>query len=83
MHPQDVDSVDESLRRTILEAVLTFVNETGISETSLSRGALNDGSAIARLRAGKSITLRNADRIYAFMAADRARRAETTMETRS
>jgi hypothetical protein len=74
MHPQHLDSACGPLGNEILKDVHAFVRETGISETALARCALNDGSAIARLRAGKNMTLRNADRLRAFMIAERARR---------
>ena len=59
-----------------LKDVQIFVNETGTTESALCRGAVGDKNAIRRVREGKSMTLRNVDRIHAFMAAERARRAE-------
>lgn len=59
-----------------LRDVHDFVIETGISESQLGRRAVGDSGAIRRLRNGQSITLRNADRIYTYMARERTRRAE-------
>ena len=59
-----------------LREVHDFVSETGMSESKLGRRAVGDSGSLARLRDGKSITLRTADKIIAYMAAERARRAE-------
>ena len=62
-------------REEILRDVHNFVSELGISETGFGRQAVGDPSMIARLRAGKDITTNKLDRIRAYMAAERARRA--------
>ena len=65
-----------STREAFLAAVHDFAIETGISESQLSLAATGSTRPLYRLRNGKSITLRTADRIYVYMAAERARRAE-------
>ena len=59
-----------------LRDVHNFVSETGMSESQLGRRAVGDSGSVARLRRGHSITLRTADRITAYMAAERALRLE-------
>jgi hypothetical protein len=59
----------------LIADVHKFVSETGISEGRFGRLTVNDAKLIARLRAGKDVTTANLDKIYAFMDAERARRA--------
>ena len=65
-----------SSRSRLLDAVHIFVSETGMSENRVGRLAVGDGKLIARLRAGKDLTTGTLARIYAFMAAERARRRD-------
>jgi hypothetical protein len=71
-----------SLRDKLLADVHIFVSETGISESALGVKALSDGAVVSRIRGGKSITLRSADKIYAFMATERARRGATETQAK-
>jgi hypothetical protein len=66
--------LEKNTRERLVTDVHVFVNETGISEDRFGRLAVKDGKLIARLRAGKDVTTANLDRIYAFMATERARR---------
>ena len=62
-----------SLSEQLLADVHNFVSELGISETALGQKSVGNPSVFARLRAGKSVRLDTADRIRAYMAAERAR----------
>ena len=72
---------NQSLGEILLSDVHNFVTETGISATALSERATGDGAVISRLRGGASVTLRTADKLYAFMREERARRAGEAAET--
>lgn len=61
-------------RNKLLADIHKFVRETGIPQTTLGKEVCGDGSLVARLRAGKDITTKNLDRLYAYMAAERAKR---------
>ena len=64
------------LSNKLLADVKLFTRDLGIAESALGVEAVGDGSIIARLRAGKSITLRSADKINIYMANMRLKRAE-------
>lgn len=49
--------------------------DTGVAETTFGRLAVNDGKLVARLRAGKSITLETLGRIEAAISAQAERAA--------
>ena len=65
-----------SLTKQFLTDVQIFVTDIGITESVLGSRSVGDSQVIARLQNGKSITLRTADRLYDYMATERARRAE-------
>ena len=66
-----------SLSEQFLREVQIFVIDLGITEKVLGSRSVGDSDVIGRLRRGQSITLRTADRITAYMAHERIRRAET------
>ena len=65
-----------SLSAQLLADVHVFVSDLGISESALGQKSVGNPSVFARLRAGKSVRLDTADRIYTYMAHERTRRAE-------
>ena len=65
-----------SLTEQLLVDVQIFVIEMGITESLLGTRSVGDSQIIARLRAGRSIQLRNADRLYEFMKVERLRRVD-------
>lgn len=65
-----------SLSEHFLSEVQIFVTDLGITESVLGSRSVGDSDVIGRLRRGQSITLRTADRITTYMAAERIRRAE-------
>jgi hypothetical protein len=71
-----LNSTECCTREQILRECHVFVREMGISESSFGRNAVNDGSLIARLRAGKDINTKKLDRLRTYMAHERTRRAE-------
>lgn len=54
----------------ILKDVDGFLEKTGMAESTLGRKALNDGKAIARLRAGKRMWPETIDKLRDFIATD-------------
>jgi hypothetical protein len=54
----------------ILKDVDGFLEKTGMAESTLGRKALNDGKAIARLRAGKRMWPETIDKLREFMTAE-------------
>lgn len=64
-----------STREKLLADIHDFVTTTGMSASDLGRAAVGDGSLVGRLKAGRDITTEKLDRVYAFMAAARARLA--------
>lgn len=71
-----LNSTECCTREAILRECHVFVIEMGISESSFGRNAVNDGSLMARLRDGKDINTKKLDRLRAYMAHERTRRAE-------
>ena len=65
-----------SLSEQFLREVQIFVIDLGITEKVLGSRSVGDSDVIGRLRRGQSITLRTADKITAYMAHERIRRAE-------
>lgn len=60
-------SVLMTATQTLLEEIDTFLASSKMAESTFGRKAVNDGKLVARLRAGKSITLDSADAVRGFM----------------
>ncbi|MFC0302746.1 hypothetical protein ACFSTI_24980 [Rhizorhabdus histidinilytica] len=52
----------------LLQAIDAFIADTNIKPTRLGLDALGDGNLVSNLRNGRSLTLRNAERLMRFMA---------------
>ena len=61
--------------RDLLEQIEAFLKETKMSRTRFGVDAMGDGNLIAGLEAGRSPSLRNAERILRFMADYRQQKA--------
>ncbi len=57
----------------ILEMIECFLKESGMSATSFGTRSLNDKNIVRRLRNGGGITLRNANRLTAFIQSERSK----------
>ncbi len=51
----------------LLEQVDAFLERTGMAPTRLGLAALSDGGLVKGLRAGRSLSLRNAEKLQRFM----------------
>ncbi|MGI4880673.1 MAG: hypothetical protein ACRYG4_24680 [Janthinobacterium lividum] len=51
----------------LLEAIEAFLEKTGMAPTRFGRETMGDGSLLTHLKAGRSPSLRNAEKIVAFM----------------
>ena len=71
-----LNSSEYCTREQILRECHVFVMEMGISESCFGRAAVNDGSLIPRLRAGKDINTKKLDKLRLYMRDERIRRAE-------
>jgi hypothetical protein len=60
----------------LLEDIERFLVAAGMEPTTFGQKAVRDWKLVERLRGGGSVTLRNADRLRAFMAAYRAESAK-------
>src|SRR3989442_11019524 len=71
--------------RELLQEISDYCRQSGLAESTFGRRAVNDGKFAARLRNGGRITTETLDRVRAFIAADRGRRAArpTIIERRS
>ncbi len=58
----------------LLEEVETFLAATGMNASAFGHAVANEGKLVKRMRDGSSVTLRKADEIRAFMAAELASR---------
>ena len=54
--------------KSILNEIESFCRKHDLAETTFGKQAVNDGKFVARLRAGKSVTLRTLERVRAYMA---------------
>ena len=54
---------------TLLHEIEMFLASSGMSATKLGMVAVNDGHLVANLRKGASVTLKTADRVRAYIAA--------------
>ena len=79
-YPKISGMSDKPTRTQVLEAVQIFVSETGMSEDAFGRAATKDGKLVGRLKAGLDLNSKTIDRIYAFMAQERARLAGEAAE---
>jgi hypothetical protein len=55
----------------LLRQIDAFLDETGMKPTRFGLAAMEDGNLLAGLRAGRSPSLKNAERILSFMAGHR------------
>ncbi|MBO9380065.1 hypothetical protein GG804_25175 [Sphingomonas histidinilytica] len=53
----------------LLEQIERFLARSGMSQTRFGVETMKDGALVEQLRAGRSLTLRNAERVMRFMAA--------------
>lgn len=60
----------------LLRSIEKFLAATGMSEVRFGRAVASDARLVERLRSGKTITLRTAKKVAAYMAHERTRRAE-------
>lgn len=51
----------------LLAAIKRFLAETGMSQTTFGQESIGERGLVVRLEAGRSVTLKTADRIRAFM----------------
>ncbi len=58
----------ETLQRQFSKRVSTFLNRTGLSPTRFGRMALGDPNLMRQIDGGRSLTLRTADRVLAFIS---------------
>lgn len=59
----------------LLEQIDAFLAETKMAPTRLGLEALADGGLVKGLREGRSLSLRNAEKLVVFMAAHRSPQA--------
>ena len=57
----------------LLTEIEAFCEEAGIAEATFASRAVRDGKFVARLRAGKGVTIATIDRVRAYIAAERAK----------
>ncbi len=57
--------------QTLRAEIDCFLAETGMKKTVFGRAALNDGAFVKRLQDGGGVTLATADRVRAFIKAER------------
>jgi hypothetical protein len=67
------------IRLSILRRVEEHTTITGQSADALGRAALGDHKAVARLRAGRNITLGRCETLLDYMDAERTRTAVGTL----
>ena len=58
----------DTLEEYVRSRIVAFLESTGISPTRFGRMAVGDPHLVRRIEAGRSLTLRRADRILAFIA---------------
>ena len=61
-------SVMETLQEHFSTRVSTFLDRTGVSRTRFGRMALGDPNLMRQIDGGRSLTLRTADRVLAFIS---------------
>ncbi|MFO1081900.1 MAG: hypothetical protein U1E23_14875 [Reyranellaceae bacterium] len=60
-----------SIISDLLAEVEGFLTKTGMPPTTFGKNAVRDGKFVARLRAGKGITVATVDRVRAYIASQR------------
>lgn len=55
----------------LLELIDAFLAQTNMPPTRFGREAMGDGALVAQLRAGRSLSLKNAEKVVAYMEANR------------
>lgn len=60
-----------SYSESFLQAIETFLEETGVDPTTLGKQALGDPSFVFDLRRGRSPSAKTMDRVHEWMAAKR------------
>jgi hypothetical protein len=65
--------VDDA-NKQLLEEIRQFLKETGMGPSYFGKAAAGNSEVVARLKAGKSVTLSTANKVRAFMQARRANR---------
>ena len=58
----------ETLEEYFSTRVSAFLDDTGLSPTALGRKALGDPNLVRQIEGGRSLTLRSADRVLAFIS---------------
>jgi len=59
-----------SSHEKLLRKVEAFLRASGMSASAFGHRSINDGKLLKRLRGGQTVTLRTADQIEAFIAAE-------------
>lgn len=62
----------------LLEQVEAFLAETEMKPTRFGREAMGEASLVARMKEGRSLSLKNANKLLDFMAAYRAAAVQAT-----
>src|SRR3954468_728414 len=52
----------------LLSRVIAYCRDTRMAETTFGRRSVNDGKLVSRLRNGRTVSMRTADRVEAFIA---------------
>jgi len=60
-------SVTSETVDTLLHEIVRYCRRCGIAESTFGRNAINDGKLCTRLRAGKSVTLKTAERVRRYI----------------
>ena len=58
----------ETLEEYFSKRVSAFLDDTGLSPTRFGRKALGDPNPVRQIEGGRSLTLRSADRVLAFIS---------------
>lgn len=58
--------------RALRDEIRSFLTETGMSSSYFGKCAAGNSELVSRIEAGKTVTLRTAERVRAFMAVRRA-----------
>jgi hypothetical protein len=61
-------------KQDLLGEIESFLERSGMNESSFGHKTVNDGNLVKRLRSGGSVTLRTADKIRDFIANNNGRR---------
>ena len=58
--------------QSIVDVIERYCRETGMAETTFGKKAVNDGKLLARLRAGRSISIDTYNRVMEMVSASEA-----------